>query len=89
MKNINISNDIIPVGEFKSKLAFFLKEIQNKGNTLVITQNGRPAGVLLSPAEFDELRKTKEFIESVARGLSDAEKGDVISTTELKALIRK
>ncbi|BDQ03728.1 MAG: hypothetical protein KatS3mg036_0884 [Ignavibacterium sp.] len=89
MKNINISNDIIPVGEFKSKLAFFLKEIQNKGNTLVITQNGRPAGVLLSPAEFDELRKTKEFIESVARGLSDAEKGDVISSTELKALIRK
>lgn len=89
MKSINVSNDIIPVGEFKSKLAFFLKEIQEKGNTLVITQNGKPAGVLLSPAEFDELRKTKEFIESVARGLSDSENEKVVSTAQLKSLLKK
>ena len=30
MKNISVSNDIIPVGEFKSGLAKFLKEINNK-----------------------------------------------------------
>lgn len=89
MKSINVSNDIIPVGEFKSKLAFFLKEIQEKGNILVITQNGKPAGVLLSPAEFDELRKTKEFIESVARGLSDSENEKVVSTAQLKSLLKK
>ncbi|MFN3871542.1 MAG: type II toxin-antitoxin system Phd/YefM family antitoxin [Ignavibacterium sp.] len=88
MKNISISNDIIPVGEFKSKLAHFLKEIQEKGNTLIITQNGRPAGVLLSPAEFDELRKTKDFIESVARGLSDSENDNVVSTRQLKSLLK-
>jgi antitoxin YefM len=89
MKNISVSNDIIPVGEFKSKLAYFLKEIQEKGNALVITQNGKPAGVLLSPIEFDELRQTKQFIESVARGLSNAEKGEVYSTTQLKAYFKK
>ncbi|GAB6282785.1 MAG: hypothetical protein STSR0008_18270 [Ignavibacterium sp.] len=89
MKNINVSNDIIPVGEFKSKLAYFLKEIQEKGNTLVITQNGKPAGVLLSPVEFDELRQSKQFIESVARGLSDSEKGEVFSTAQVKAILKK
>ena len=89
MKNISISNDIIPVGEFKSRLAFYLNEIQEKGNTLIITQNGKPAGVLLSPDEFDELRQTKLFVESVARGFSDSEKGDVLSTDQLKALIKK
>ncbi|MHB8337888.1 MAG: type II toxin-antitoxin system Phd/YefM family antitoxin [Ignavibacteriaceae bacterium] len=46
MKNILVSNDIIPVGQFKSGLAKYLKEIQNKGNSLIITQNGKPAGVL-------------------------------------------
>jgi antitoxin YefM len=89
MKSISISNDIVPVGEFKSKMAYFLKEIQEKGNTLIITQNGKPAGVLLSPAEFDELRQTKEFIESIARGLSESEKGNVFSTSQLKALLKK
>jgi prevent-host-death family protein len=88
MKNISISNDIIPVGEFKSRLAFYLNEIQEKGNTLVITQNGKPAGVLLSPDEFDDLRLTKQFIESVARGLSDSDKGDVFSTSRVKAFLK-
>ncbi len=89
MKNINISNDIIPVGEFKSKLAYFLKEIKEKGNTLVITQNGKPAGVLLSPEEFDGLRQSKQFIESIVRGLSDSEKGEIFSTTQVKAILKK
>ena len=89
MKSINVSNDIIPVGEFKSKLAYFLKEIQEKGNTLIITQNGKPAGVLLSPVEFDGLRETKQFIESIARGLSDSEKGEVFSTSRIKTILKK
>jgi len=89
MKSINVSNDIIPVGEFKSRLAYFLKEIQEKGNTLVITQNGKPAGVLLSPIEFDGLRETKQFIESIARGLSDSEKDEVFSTSQVKTILKK
>lgn len=75
MKSISIANDIIPVGQFKSGLAKYLKEIQLNGNLLIITQNGKPAGVLISPSEFDELRQTKLFIDSISRGLSDSEKG--------------
>lgn len=89
MKNISVSNDIIPVGEFKSGLAKFLKEIKNKRNSLIITQNGKPAGVLISPAEFDDLRQTKLFIESISRGLSDSEKGEVLSTSQLRNELQK
>jgi len=89
MKNINVSSDIIPVGEFKSRMAQYLKMIKEKGNSLVITQNGKPAGVLLSPVEYDELRQTKLFIESVGRGLSDSEKGNVLTTNQIKALLKK
>lgn len=89
MKNISIENDIIPVGQFKSGLAKYLKEIQNKRNSLIITQNGKPAGVLISPAEFDELRQTKLFIESISRGLSNSEKGEVLSTSQLRSELQK
>jgi antitoxin YefM len=89
MNNINISSDIIPVGEFKSRLAYFLREIQEKEKTLIITQNGKPAGVLLSPTEFDGLRRLKQFIESVARGLSDSEKGEVFTSAQVKAVLKK
>mgnify|MGYP001600591441 CR=1 FL=1 len=89
MKNILVSNDIIPVGQFKSGLAKYLKEIQNKRNSLIITQNGKPAGVLISPSEFDELRQTKLFIDSISRGLSDSEKGEVLSTSQLRIELQK
>lgn len=89
MKNILVANDIIPVGQFKSGLAKYLKEINSKRNSLIITQNGKPAGVLVSPAEFDDLRQTKLFIDSISRGLSDSEKGEVFSTTQVKKELQK
>ena len=89
MKDILVASDIIPFGQFKSSLAKYLKEIQNKRNTLIITQNGKPAGVLISPSEFDELRMTKLFIESISHGISDSEKGEVFSTSQLKSELRK
>ena len=89
MKNILVANDIIPVGQFKSGLAKYLKEVQNKRNSLIITQNGKPAGVLISPSEFDDLRQTKLFIDSISRGLSDSEKGEVFSTSKLRSELQK
>lgn len=89
MKTISIASDIIPVGEFKASLAKYLKEINSKKNSLIITQNGKPAGVLMSPAEFDELRENKLFIESISRGLTDSENGKVYSTSQLKNELRK
>ena len=89
MKNILVANDIIPVGQFKAGLAKYLKEIKNKRNSLIITQNGKPAGVLISPSEFDDLRQTKLFIDSISRGLSDSEKGEVFSTSQLRSELQK
>lgn len=89
MREISVSSDIIPVGEFKAGLAKYLKEIQQRKNSLIITQNGKPAGVLISPSEFDELRNSKLFIESISRGLSDSEKGKVLSTSKFKSELKK
>lgn len=89
MKTILVSSDIIPVGQFKAGLAKYLKEIKNKRNSLIITQNGKPAGVLISPSEFDDLRQTKLFVDSISRGLSDSEKGEVLSTSHLRSELQK
>jgi prevent-host-death family protein len=89
MSSINISTDIIPIGELKKKLSQYLTNVHTTGHPLVITQNGKPAGVLISPAEYDDLVYKKSFIESVRRGLSDVESGKVYSTPELKKELQK
>jgi antitoxin YefM len=89
MKVLNISNDIVPVGEFKTSISKWLKNVKSTGQPLVITQNGKPAGVLLSPEEYDELIYSKIFLESVSRGLDDMEKGRTYSTKEMNEEIQK
>jgi len=87
MKTITIANDIVPIAEFKAGISKWFKTLQNSGHPLIITQNGKPAGVLLSPADFDELVYRKSFLESVARGISDAESGKTYRTEEIKAIL--
>jgi len=83
MRHINISTDIIPIGEFKASMAKVFVDIKEKGAHLVITQNGRAAGVLLSPEEYERLRETKLFTDSIARGLRDADDGHVYTANEV------
>ena len=65
MKTISISNDIVPIAEFKTGISKWFKSIQKAGHPLIITQNGKPAGVLLSPTDYDELVYKKAFLDSV------------------------
>lgn len=85
MKTLSISNDIVPIAEFKAGISKWFKSIQNAGHPLIITQNGKPAGVLLSPSDYDELVYKKSFLDSVGKGMANAESGKVYSTQELKA----
>ena len=87
MKTILISSDIVPIAEFKAGISKWFKGIQKAGHPLIITQNGKPAGVLLSPGDYDELVYKKSFVDSVSRGIADAENGNVYSTKELKAAL--
>ena len=66
-----------------------MKKVQVTGQPLIITQNGRPAGVLLSPVEYDNLVYRKQFIESVEQGLAAAESGKVYSTDEGRKMFAK
>jgi antitoxin YefM len=51
---------------------------------VVITQNGEPAGVLLSPEEFDRIVERERFLSDVAAGVADLDAGRTVTTDELK-----
>jgi antitoxin YefM len=74
MKTISVTNDIVPIAEFKAGISRCFRNLQSTGHPLIITQNGKPAGVLLSPKDYDELVYRKSFADSVDRGISDVDK---------------
>ena len=89
MKIMSISNDIVPIGKFKTSLSKWFESVQKTGHPLVITQNGKPAGVLLSPAEYDELVYKRALLDSINRGIADADSERVYDTEKLKVELSK
>ena len=60
MRPVRVSENFVPVSEFKAQAAELLRQLRERGAPLIVTQNGRPAGVLLSPEAFDELTDTEQ-----------------------------
>jgi len=75
MRNVRISQDFVPVSEFKAQAAGWLRKIAASGAPLVVTRNGKPAGVLLSPRAFDALNEQAQFVAAVHEGIDDESAG--------------
>jgi prevent-host-death family protein len=84
MRSIRLSEDVVPLGEFKARASSILRSLSDKHRPLLITQNGQAAGVLLSPTEYDALCERDAFLEDVVMGLADAESGRVMSVPEVR-----
>ncbi len=78
MKAIQVAEDILPVGEFKTQASRVIRRLREAKRPIVITQNGKPAAVLVTPEEFDRLREDARFVEAVREGLADSEAGRVV-----------
>ena len=59
------------------------------GQPIVLTQNGKAAGVLLSPAEFDRLTERARFLSAIDEGLEDEREGRVVSHEEVVAEMKR
>jgi prevent-host-death family protein len=84
---IHVAEDIVPIAEFKSHLSELVRDLPIRKRPVIITQNGRPAAVILSPAEFDRLSYNARFVEAVSEGLEDIEGGRVLSRDELTKIV--
>jgi prevent-host-death family protein len=89
MAHVRVSEDFVPVSDFKAQAADLLKRVGDTRKPLVITQNGRPAGVLLSPAAYDDLIERAEFVAAVSAGLADIEAGRTEEHRLVAARLRK
>ncbi len=72
MRKLNVAEDIVPIGEFKTHASALIRKMHASGRPLIITQNGRPAAVVLGPEDFEELGYRAYVREKVRAGLESA-----------------
>ena len=85
MKALQIEHDFVPIGEFKTHASRILRRLREEGRSVVVTQHGRPAGVLVPTADYDRWMERERFVAAVNEGLEDAKAGRTVSDEELTA----
>ena len=80
--------DTLSLSEAKMKLSELIEKVQSTDVEVVITKNGRPAAVLVSPDEFEGWRETiaikadGDLISEIKKGISAIKKKSKVYTLE-------
>ena len=78
-----LSQNLLPLTDFKAHAADVVTRLRNDGQPIILTQNGRSAAVLLSPAAFDALiSRDRRHIEA---GLADLDAGRTVDEATVAA----
>jgi len=70
----------LSLSEAKMKLSGLIDAISSNDEEVLITRNGRPAAVLISPDEFESMRETvairsdSEMMDEIKKGLKALKK---------------
>lgn len=51
----------LPLSEVKAKLSVLIAGIVKRSDEIIITRNGKPVAVLMSPDDYDGWRETQEI----------------------------
>ena len=88
VRDVNVAEGIVPLGRFKANASRLIRGLSSCDEPLVITQNGRPAAVVLSPTAFEDIRARQQDLEAIAQGLADARAGRFVDDRKVKAWLR-
>ena len=78
----------LPLAHVKANLSRLVNRVVETDEEIVITRNGRPAAVLVSPDEYQgwketqEIRLDRELVDEIRRGLRTLKRGGKIYTLE-------
>jgi antitoxin YefM len=88
---IVVMSDTLPLAEIKAHLSEIIDRVEHQHDRIVLTRNGRPAAVIMSPGDLEALEDTLELLSDpealaeIKAARADASAGRIISADELRA----
>jgi prevent-host-death family protein len=86
---INLVEDIKPISYVKAHTADVLKQIEEKNNPVVITQNGEAKAVLMNVHYYQGIIDSINLLKILSIGENDIKNGKIISEEEMDKRIEK
>lgn len=86
---LDLNQDIRPVSEFRKNAASFIDRIKKEKCSIVLTQHGKSAAVLMDVAEYQRMTEKLDKMEDLLEAERQIASGDVLSQEEAKAEINE
>ena len=86
---INLVEDIKPISYVRTHTAEILKQIGEKNNPIVITQNGESKAVIMDVEHYQKIVDTLNLFKILSIGENDLRKGKIYTHEQLNKRIDK
>lgn len=86
-----VMSETLPLAEIKARISEIVDRIEREHERVVLTRNGRPAAVIMSPADLEALEDTLDLLsdpqarKDLEAAREDVAKGRVVTAEELRA----
>ncbi len=86
-----MSDTTLPLSEIKKRLSEIVDGVEARHDRVVLTRNGRPAAVIISPDDLESLEETLEILSNpvavreIRRAETEIDKGRALTADELRA----
>ncbi len=86
-----ISELTLPLAEIKKHLSEIVDGVERRHDRVVLTRNGRPAAVILSPEDLEALEETlgilsdPKAMREIRKAQAEVDGGNVVTGDELRA----
>jgi prevent-host-death family protein len=87
--------ETLPLATVKAQLSSLVDQVEDTHERVLITRNGKPAALLMSPDDLESLEETlailsdPDAMRSIRESDRDIERGDVLDENELAELIAR
>ena len=83
IRSINLTEDVIPLSEFRSTIADCFARTRKTHRPLLVTQNGRASSVVLDVADFQKMQETIELWNDLRTAEAELDAGRGISHAQV------
>ena len=80
---INLVEDIRPISYVKAHTADIMRQVEQKNNPVVITQNGEARAVLMNVGYYQNIMDAINLLKILSIGENDIKNGRVFSEEEM------
>ena len=85
---INLVEDIKPVSYVKSHTAEVMRQLEEKSNPLVITQNGEARAVLMDVKQYQDIMDTINLLKILSVGENDIKNKRIYTNRQLQKKVK-